>query len=107
MAQPKVYEGTPTQLAEQLLTLPGSQKYRMTLTPEEAVEEEAQSLEAAIACMTNRTPEEIIAARERLLSATPPPRELPEGLTIFDVVMGKWPGDETDGQIFAALEKLS
>ena len=56
MAQAQTYEGTPSQLAEQLLTLPGSQKYRMTLISEEPVEEGAESLEAAITRMTNRTP---------------------------------------------------
>jgi len=106
MAQ-QTYEGTPTQLAEQLRLLPGSQKYRMTLTPEENAEEEAESLEAAIARNTDRTPEEIVAARERLFAATPPPRELPEGKTVLDVIMGTWPGNETDEQIFDALEKLS
>lgn len=57
--------------------------------------------------MLNRTPEETRAIRERLLAATPPPREIPEGQNIFDVVMGRWPGDETDEQILDALEKLS
>ena len=108
MAQAQTYEGTPTQLAERLLTLPNSQTYFMTLTPEEGVEEkEVESLEAAIARMTSRTPKEIASVRERILAATPPPRELPEGKTIFDVVMGKWPGDETDEQIYEALRKLS
>jgi hypothetical protein len=107
MAQQQTYEGTPTQLAEQLRLLPESQKYRMTLTLEEAEEEEAESLEAAIARITNRTPEEIAAARERLFAATPPPRELPEGKTVLDVVMGTWPGDETDEQVFEALARLS
>lgn len=106
MAQ-QTYEGTPTQLAKQLLTLPDSQKYHMTLIPEEPAEEGVESLEAALTRMTSRTPEEIAATRERLLAATPPPRELPPGKTIFDVVMGKWPGEETDEQILTALEKLS
>src|SRR5438876_681809 len=103
----KTYEGTPSQLAKQLLSLPSDQKYRMTLTQEAPMEEDVESLEAAIARMTSRTPEEIASVRERILAATPPPRELPEGKTIFDVVMGKWPGDETDEQVLAALEKLS
>ena len=33
--------------------------------------------------------------------------ELPEGKTLEDVVVGMWPGDETDEEIFAALERLS
>ena len=106
MAERQIYEGTPNQLAEQLGMLPVSQKYRMTLMPEESLEEGMASLEAAIARMTSRTPEEIALVRERLLAITPPPTELPDGKTIFDVVMGTWPGDETDAQVAAFLEKL-
>ena len=108
MEQPLTkYEGTTSQLAEQLLSISGEQKYRMTLTPEVPVEENVESLDAATARMASRTPEEISCVRERILAATPPPRELPDGTTIFDVVMGKWPGHETDEQISAALENLS
>lgn len=35
MAQAQVYEGTPEQLARQLRQLPNTQKYRMTVVPEE------------------------------------------------------------------------
>ena len=107
MVYQRIYEGTPTQLAEQLRALPEQRKYRMTLTSEEVKEEATETLGAAITRMTSRTPEEIAAARERLLAAAPPPEELPPGTTIFDVMMGKWPGDETDEQIFDALERLS
>ena len=107
MGELQVYEGTPNQLAKQLRTLPVKQKYRMTLLPEEPDGEAMASLEAEVARMNSRTPEEVAAVRERLLAVTPPPRELPDGKNIFDVVMGKWPGDETDEQISTALEKLS
>lgn len=107
MAQYQTYEGTPSQLTEQLLALPDSQKYRMTLVSEEPDEDGAASLEEVMTRMANRTPEEIATLRERLLAATPPPKDLPSGKSIFDVVMGKWQGNETDEQIFAALEKLS
>jgi hypothetical protein len=107
MAYQQTYEGTPAELAEQLRLLPDTQKYQMTLTSEETAEGDTETLETAIAKMTSRTPEEIAAARERLLAASPQPRELPMGQTIFDAVMGKWPGDETDEQIFEALERLS
>ena len=30
-----------------------------------------------------------------------------EGKTLEDLVMGQWLGDETDGQILEALERLS
>lgn len=107
MAQQQTYEGTPSQLAEHLRNMPDEQKYRMILVPEEAMGEGAESLEVALARMTHRTTEEIAATRESLLAATPPPRELPEGKNVLDVIMGQWPGNETDEQVFSALEKLS
>ncbi len=35
MAQAQVYEGTPEQLVEQLSKLPGTRKYKITVTAEE------------------------------------------------------------------------
>ena len=55
----------------------------------------------------NRTPEQIAAAREAVMRTVIPPRPLPPGKTLDDVVCGMWPGDETDEEIFAALERLS
>jgi len=107
MAIEKIYEGTPTELVKQLRSLDDERSYRMTLTTEEPEEAEVQTPEEALVRMTARTPEEIADFRERLFAATPAPRELPEGRTIFDVVMGTWCGDETDEQIAAALGKLS
>ena len=107
MVHKETYEGTPIQLAEQLRSLPETRKYRMTLTSEEDAEEGLETLETVIARMTGRTQEEIAADREKLLHSSPPPRDLPEGKTILDVVMGKWPGNETDKQILEALERLS
>lgn len=69
--------------------------------------EEASALDQAIAAMTNRTPEQIVEKRDRLLATSPPPRPLPPGKTLEDVFVGKWPGNETDAQIQAALEDLS
>ena len=66
-----------------------------------------QTYEEALSQAMNRTPEEIAEARARVLQASPTPRELPGGKTLEDVVMGQWPGDETDEQILEALEKLS
>ena len=65
------------------------------------------TLEHAVAAMQNRTPEQIAATRARILALTPPPRPLPPGKTLEDVIVGKWPGDETDEQIQAALDELS
>ena len=57
--------------------------------------------------LANRTPEEIEATRRRLDAASRPPRPLPEGKTLSDMVCGTWPGDETDEEIAGALERLS
>lgn len=65
------------------------------------------SLAEAIARLKNRTPEQVAADRDRLLALSPPPRPLPPGKTLEDVLAGLWPGDETDEQVHEALEKLS
>lgn len=65
------------------------------------------ALVRAVAAMTNRTPEEIEAARARLFAKSRPPRPLPEGKTLQDVLSGQWPGDETDEEVYEALRKLS
>jgi predicted DNA-binding antitoxin AbrB/MazE fold protein len=66
-----------------------------------------EALEREIRRLTSRTPDEIMAARERILYASPPARPLPEGKTHAEVVQALWPGDETDEQVREALEKLS
>lgn len=66
-----------------------------------------ESLDAAIERITNRDAERVSAAREHILSASPRPRELPQGESVFDAVAGRWPGEETDEQVDAALETLS
>lgn len=60
-----------------------------------------------MARIINRTPEEILAARERAFAASTPPRPLPPGKTLEDVVCGQWPGDETDEEIRDLLRKMS
>ena len=102
----QTYEGTPAQLAAHILRLPDA-RFQMTVVSETAPEDAVESLEAALDRMVNRSPAEVEAARERILAASPPPRELPEGKTLLDVIMGKWPGDETDEQIREALDRLS
>ena len=57
--------------------------------------------------LTRRGPEEVQAARERILGAAPPPRDLPAGKSVVDVVEGKWPGNETDAEIRDALDRMS
>ena len=57
--------------------------------------------------LKNRTPEELEADRARILSRSPVPRPLPPGMTLADVIRGKWPGDETDEEIEEALRRMS
>jgi hypothetical protein len=106
LEQTLVAQGTPADLARALDELPKAMQYRMTLQPV-STGAESTTLETAIARLKSRDPREKAALRERILSAIPPPMPLPPGKTLEDVVMGQWPGDESDEVVFAALEKLS
>jgi hypothetical protein len=64
-------------------------------------------LSQGLAWLTGRGAEEVRAARERILGASPPPREVPAGKTLLDVMEGKWPGTETDAEIQDALGRIS
>ena len=103
MAQQQIIEGTGEELI-QLLNQQPKDRFRLIKLP---ADRDFLTFEEALAQVTNRTPEEVTAARDRLILASPPPRELPEGKSLEDVVMGKWPGDETDEQILEALRTLS
>ena len=82
------------------------------MTPAE-VQDETRStepnaaLQEALDRIANRTPEQKLADRERLMKTARKGRPLPEGKTIHDVLVGQWPGDETDEQILKALDELS
>ncbi len=79
------------------------------LTPKQANgETDALGLLAReIEWLTGRSPEDVRAARERIFGSSPPPREIPEGKTVVDMVKGKWPGTETDAEIHEALNRIS
>jgi len=64
------------------------------------------SLSRAIAKMKSRTTEERAAMRERVMTGIPEPLPIPDGKTIFDIVP-HIRGNETDEEVFAALERLS
>jgi antitoxin component of MazEF toxin-antitoxin module len=68
---------------------------------------ETTALEHAIQAMTNRTPEQLAAAQAHAMETYKPARTVPPGKTLADMVAGKWPGNETDAQIFEALQELS
>lgn len=72
-----------------------------------ADEDDPNALSQAISRMVNRTPEDIAKAQARAIAACRPRNDIPPGKTLFDMVAGKWPGDETDEQIEEALERLS
>lgn len=75
---------------------------------EEVVEPNILTQEIAWAeSLKNRTDAELEEDRRRLFAMSPPPRPIPEGKTLSDMVEGTWPGDETDEQINEALKKLS
>ncbi|MEK7832433.1 MAG: hypothetical protein AAB401_15185, partial [Acidobacteriota bacterium] len=65
-----------------------------------------ESLSRAIATMKSRSPGEVAAMREKVLAASNAPLPLPEGKTIFDVIPSIR-GEETDDEVFEALERLS
>ena len=75
--------------------------------PAEEEAEDPGALDRAVARMMNRTPEEIEATRAQLFAEMEPPRPLPPGKTLEDMISGKWPGDETEEEVLRALEKLS
>jgi len=64
-------------------------------------------LSQGLAWLTQRGAEEVRCARERILSASPPPRDVPAGKTVLDMMEGKWPGAETDAEIRDALGRIS
>jgi hypothetical protein len=68
--------------------------------------ESADILRQGLVWLTRRGPEEIRAPRERILSASPPPRDVPAGKSLLDLMEGKWPGTETDAEIRDALDRL-
>ena len=51
-----------------------------------------------------RTPEEVYEIRRRCSAKGRRARPLPPGMTLEDVVVGKWPGNETDEQVREAME---
>ena len=69
--------------------------------------ENPDALTVAVNKLINRTEAEMLASRARVMKTVRLGRPLPEGKTLADVVEGQWPGDETDEQIFEALERLS
>ena len=103
MSQLHVMEGTGEELVQWLNQQPKERFRLIKLTDVTSF----MTYEESFTKATSRTHKEIRAARDRVLEASPPPHELPEGKTLEDMVLGRWPGKETDEEILTALEKLS
>ena len=81
---------------------------RITIEPvDDEADKDVFSLDAGIARLNGRTPDEILTARNRMLSEASEPLPFPAGKTFAEVIMGQWPGDESDDEIAAALRALS
>lgn len=65
------------------------------------------ALDRAIFSMAHRAPGALAEAQARAMETYKPVRKVPAGQTLADIVSGKWPGDESDEQINAALCELS
>jgi hypothetical protein len=65
------------------------------------------ALSDSMARWRNRSPEEVARTQAEYLALATPGKPLPPGKTLADMVVGQWPGDETDEEILAALERLS
>ena len=63
------------------------------------------ALNRMIAKLTNRTPEEKMAARQRAIEESRPNIELAPDVSLFDVIPTVR-GDETDEEVIAALKEL-
>ena len=101
-----VLEGTPEEIATFLRALP-PQRYHVEILGLADSDRPRDFLAESLECMANRTPEAIQADRAEILAAAAKPRDLPPGRSLFDVVEGTWPGEETDEEIHDALERLS
>ena len=87
---------------------PGEEATRKIEMPSPPVNgTELSALDEALFRMMNQTPEQIAEAQARAMKAYPPLRTPLPGKTVYDMVRGQWPGDETDEQIRAALDELS
>ena len=64
-------------------------------------------LTRAMRTLTERSSDERAALRADVLAHSRPARDLPMGKTLEDVVVGSWPGTESNEEVAAALQELS
>jgi len=65
------------------------------------------TVEERLTAFERRTPEELARDRERIFAASRPPRPLPPGKTLEDVIVGALPDDKSEQEILEALAELS
>jgi hypothetical protein len=65
------------------------------------------ALSRAIAQIRTRSPQEKEDISHRILAQARQPKALPQGKTLSDMVVGKWPGTETEPEIAQLLQELS
>lgn len=98
----------PKEAVDELGLHPGDEVQVQIETPRQNENpSEPTLLERAVQAMSHRTPEQIAEAQARAMRDYPPVRRVPDGKTLADVISGKWPGNETDAEIEAALRELS
>ena len=103
---PTVIEGTPDEIAAVVSELP-PRRYHVEIRDLNGAATQRDYLDEAVRAALARSPEQILADHAEVLAGSRKPTALPPGKTLDDMVMGKWPGDETDEEIRAALEELS
>jgi hypothetical protein len=81
--------------------------YLRQLAENHARAETHDMLSQGLAWLRQRGADDVRKARDRILRACPPPRDVPMGKTALDVLEGSWPGAETDAEIRDALDRIS
>jgi hypothetical protein len=74
---------------------------------EQIQEQSTDAMQRLLARWTCRSPEQKEADRIQARKSVRPARTLPPDKTLEDIVVGKWPGKETDQQVTEALDNLS
>ncbi|MBO0698864.1 MAG: hypothetical protein J2P46_10750 [Zavarzinella sp.] len=103
---PSVFEGTRDEIADFVNGLP-PRRYHVEISDLGEPPPERNYLADALRKAVERTPEQMLADRADVLAGSRKAKPLPPGKTLRDVVVGQWPGDETDEQIRAALWAIS
>lgn len=98
----------PNHAVEELGLHPGDEVHvRVEPAGDPGIRMHSSTLSRARFAMTHRTPEQIADAQALAMKTYQPLRTVPDGKTLADVISGKWPGNETDEEIEAALQDLS